>query len=828
MQPLSFAARSLRRELRHGELMTLVAALVLAVASLAAVSTLATRVEQSLLASTAELVGGDAAIGSRQPLDPAWMQSADRHGLRGNLLVEFPTVVFAGEHNAFSDIRASDDAFPLRGQLQVREADGGVHVRHTPPSGQAYLDHRALVALQVPVGGQVQIGGQPLQVAGEIVDMPDSGDLIQMAPRVLMNLADARASGMLGPGSRVQYRLVLAGETDAVDRYVRWARTQLDDGIELSTMAETQQTLGNAFARGESFLRLAALMAALLSGIAVVLAAQRFARRKTDEVALLRCLGASHGEILATLLLQLLMMAVPACLLGLLLGWAMQESAFLLARELLDGARSAMVYGPGWMAFGIGLVVLVGFSLPPLLRLRDVPPIRVFGRDPPSGVRRLDLLYLLPLLAAAALVWQQSSSARMAAVLCLALGLVAILSAIVAWLLLFAVKHGSRRLSGAARFGVANLARRRTLTIVQTCALALSLAALNLLAVVGPSLLDRWNDELPPDTPNWFVLNVQSDQATAFAAQLDAIGANNVNALPMAVGKIVAIGGRNAPTGAQQNQRSNWMNREVRLSWSADLPPANRIARGEWFDTHGAPAEPQLSLDRGWAERFDLGIGDVVSVLVGERRIDATITSLREVDWNSFQANFFLMLDPEAGSTLAHSHLASFHLPAASSGELAGVTRAFPNVSLIDVGTILERVREIIGKVSVAAGWVLAFSLAAGVLVLLAALTVTADQRRFESALLRTIGAHRRQLLGATLAEFTALGLLAGGVAASGAAVTGWALARWVFELDGWRVPLLPLLGVSIMAVILVTLSGLAGTWRVAHAPPLLVLRRSA
>ncbi|MEO5626332.1 MAG: FtsX-like permease family protein [Dokdonella sp.] len=826
MKPLAFAARSLRREFRHAELATLGAALVLAVAALAAVATLASRVERALVASAAELIGGELGVGASHALPPEFTtQAHDRH-LATNVLADFPSVVFVGDKSRLCEVRASDDAFPLRGALSVRDAAGNEVVAHAPAAGTIYVDHAVLVALDVAVGARVQLGGGDLVIGGEIDKSPDGGNLFRIAPRVLMNLADAQASGLLGVGSRARYRLLVAGRDRDVDAYATWAKAHLPDGAEITTVEDAQQNLRSAFERGESFLRLAALLAALLSGVAVALAAQRFARRKTEEVALLRCLGASRSEIISALILELTLLALPACAVGVAVGLALQQVVLSLASGLLPGAPPGLPWGPPLAAFVVGVAVLFGFALPPLLRLRDVEPMRVFRRDLTTRVRRFDALYLLPVLVGALLVLFGAGSLRLAATLAAGFAGVAIATLILGVALLWIVRIASTRLRGALRFGLANLVRRRALTLLQAGALALSLTALALLGVIGPSLLEHWRAELPVDTPNWFMINLQPEQSETMQQRLQTLGAGNVNLLPLAAGKLVAINGH-APDAADygdDRRASSAISGEVRVSWSAQLPPANTLVSGRWFDPNNA--KPQFSVDQMWIDIFHLKLGDTLTLRVGEREIEASIGSIRRVDWTSFRANFFLMLDPASGATLPHSFVASFHLDGTNANALAAISRDYPNISLIDLNAILDRVRDIIGRVSRAVTWVLGFSLLAGVLVLLAALASTADERRFESALLRTLGAHQRQLSIAVLAEFAVLGLLAGTIAVIGSGVLGTVLARDVFKLANYTPPLAALAALVAAAASTVAVAGWIGTLRIARTSPSAVLRR--
>ncbi len=823
MKPLAFAARSLRREFRHAELAMLAAALVLAVAALTAVATLANRVERAIVASAAELIGGDLGIAAGRTLPPVLTDAAQQRGLATTQVADFPSVVFAGEASRLADIRATDAAFPLRGVLAVRDVHGAEQIVHAPPPGSVYAEPAVLAALAIKVGDRLQIGGRDLVIEGEITRAPDSANLFRLAPRVLMNLVDAESIGLLAAGSRARHRLLVAGDERAVADFAAAIKPTLPAGAEITTVEDAQQNLRGAFERGGSFLRLAALLAALLSGVAIALAAQRFARRKREEVALLRCLGARRGEILLALLLELGLLALPACALGVLVGLALQQIVFVLAGDLLPGATPSIPWEPSFAAFAVGAAVLFGFALPPLLRLRDVEPLRVFRRDPDPRAGRFDALYLLPVAVAAALIASGAGDAQLALTLALGFAGVALLTLVLGLILLRFVRSAGARLPAALRFGLANLARRRALSLLQAGALALSLTAFAVLAVIGPSLLASWRAELPADTPNYFLINLQTEQRTAMQQRLSTLGAQNINVLPLAVGKLVAINGKTPKAEDFADRRAaNWINGEVRLSWSADLPPANRLLQGRWFDP--AAAKPQLSIDQMWVDMFGMRLGDTLTLRVGERDIEAAVTSIRGVRWDSFRANFFLMLDARTGDALAHSYIASFHLPATTS--LASLSRDFPNVSLIDLNQILDRVREIVGRVSRAVVWVLGFSLAAGLLVLLAALAATADERRFEAALLRTLGAHSSQLSAAVLGEFAALGIVAGGIAAIGSAAIGTALARRVFHFASYLPPFAALFTVICGAAALIALAGWLATRRIAKTSPLAVLRQ--
>ncbi|UXI67539.1 ABC transporter permease [Tahibacter amnicola] len=825
MKLLAYSWRALVREFRHGELRTLAAALVLAVAALAAVSTLGVRVERAILSSAAELIGGDLGVAARRALPPAWRDEALRRGLRTQRSAEFPSVVFAAGKSQLAQILAVDATYPLRGTLVVRGADGLEHTVGSPPSGEVYADRLVLAALDVDVGGSLELAGRALRIGGEILRQPDGGQLFALAPRLVVAMADAESSGLLGPGSRVRHKLMLSGEAAALQGFQSWVKPQLaDGGAQLVTVGEAQQSLRTAFERAEAFLRLAALLSALLAGIAVALAAQRYARRKTDEVALLRALGVGKRRVLAILILTLLMLGVPACVGGAAAGLVLQEGVLRYAGDVLPGAAPPLSLLPALGAVSVGLAVLVGFALPPLARLRDVPPIRVFQRAVGLRPRRVDVLYALPIAVALGLIASQSGNARIATTMAICLAAVVLLTLVLGTALLALLRRLAARAPGALRFGLANLSRRRGLSLIQASALALSFSALLLLAVVGPGLLAAWRADLPAKTPDHFLLNLQPAQRPAIAERLTAAKVENLNLMPLAVGKLVAINGKTPRAEDYEDRRAaGWINGETRLSWSAELPPSNSVVEGRWFEA-GA-TEPEASIDRMWVDMFKLRLGDSITLSIGERTITARVVNVRDVDWTSFRVNFFVLLNPAAVQDVPHSLLASFWLPPESRLAMRDLTRAFPNLSVIDINAILDRVRDLIDRVSQAVTAVLGFSLAAGLLVLVAALNVSAEERRFETALLRTLGARRAQLASAVLGEFALLGCIAGLMGAGGAIAAGLSLSRGVFRI-AWTPPAWPFLGGLAAAVALVTLAGWLGTRRIAQASPLLVLRR--
>ena len=827
MKLLALSLRSLRREWHLPELRTLGASLVLAVVALGVVATLATRMERGVLASAAELIGGDLGISSPQALPPDYASQATQRGLAVTSGAGFPSVAFANGQSQLLDVQATDGAYPLRGTLELLDAQGRSLTGHGPPAGTAYLDHRALVALNIKLGDTVQLGGRELRINAELVRQPDGGELFAMAPRALMNISDAEQAGLLGVGSRARHHVLVAGQPAAVQDWRDWVQAHtLPQGAQLITPEQTQERMRSAFDRASAFLRLTALLSALLAGVAIALAAQRYARRKTNEVALLRALGTPRRQVLGLLVGTLGLLAVPAVVLGALIALGIAQITWGFASQMFTTVPTSMPIGPVCAAAVMGLAVLAGFALPPLARLAEVPPVAVFRESAARRVRRFDVLYLVPALVALLLIWSQSGSAKLAGILAVSLVGVAIVAALLSALLLWTARRVAPGAHPALRLGLAALARRRGMSLLQATALSLGLVALLLLAVVAPALLEGWRRELPADTPNWFVLNLQDDQRPGFEQALAQMGGQKLNMAPLAVGKLTAINGHPIDQLTFKDERAKeWADRQLRLSWAAELPPSNQVVAGRWSGEH--PAQAEVSIDTMWRDMFALKVGDTMSFNVGEGNLEAKVGSIRQVDWSSFRVNFFLVLDPAHASGLPHTWIASFYLPRGHADALAQLSRDYSNLSLIDVDAMLDRVRDIVNRVGGAVRWVLGFSLLAGALVLAAALAASAQERRHETALLRTLGARRSQLRAAAACEFALLGLVAGLTAAFGAAGTGLWLGHAIFHIENFVPPLGSLMLAALGAAIVVMLLGLAGTRRVIHTSPMRLLRES-
>ncbi len=816
MNPLTLSLRLLTRQGRSGALAMLAAGLIVATAALGAVSLFTDRVGRALERDAGEALAADLVVAGRERLPSEYFEQAEHLGLATGEIILVSTAVFVGEESQLIDVKGVGGGYPLRGQLRVADELGeGEHaLAELPERGTAWLEPRGLRALDAEIGDTTELGYSELTITRALLFEPDrGGGRFMLAPRMMVHIDDLLDSELLGPGARARYRLLLAGNETAVNEFRSWVTSRLDDNQRLITVADTEDQTGMALTQARRFLGVAALTAVILAAVAVLLSAMRFSLAQRDLVALLKAFGARSGEVMGALSLMLLWLVLISIVIGGAAGLLAQE---LIARILADGTAGTLPPVRFQPLAGAGLFTLLlaaGFALPPLLNLRAVPPMRILNRslDTRLGISRL--LWLLPIIAALAIPVVQLGDTRLALIMLGASGALAGCLALFGWLAMLASGHLAGRARAAWRFGLAGLKRRRGAGIVQVTALGLGLMALLLLVIVRAEMLDQWRASLADDAPDHFAVNIQPDQVEGMEEMLQSAGVDNLQVRPMANANLVAINNERPPDDRMAGQ--------VNVSWIDELPPANEIVAGEFF---AAEASGEVSLAAMWAERLGVGLGDELTFESGARSLDVTVTSIREVDWNSFNVNFFILLTPDAADLLPHQFVASFHLGEVDAGLLREITRSWPNVSVIDIGAIIERVGEIIDRVSQAAQVVFFFTLLAGLVVLLTALEATRDERRHEAALIRTLGADNRMVRRGLLVEYGVMALIAATLATAGAGITGWYLAAELFEFRYQPSPWLFATG-FVTAAVLVVGSGWLGNRSVLSTPPVRILR---
>ena len=827
LKNLLLAWRLLRRDWRAGELRILLLALVIAVTATTVIGFFSDRLQRGMVGQSAELLGGDLLLQSPREVPPEWLNEAGQLGLAHTRVLEFPSVVMHGEGMQLAGIKAVNADYPLRGQLRVSLTPYGEEIRETgiPAEDEAWVEARLLALLDMQVGEQLELGNATLTVTRVLTFEPSAGGgFFAMAPRLMVNQRALAATGVLQAGSRVSNQYLFAGENLPLQGYQEWLRPQLEPSHRLIDIREGQPTVGAALERAESYLGLASLVAVLLAGVAIAMGAGRYAERHFDMAAVMRCLGASQQRILGLFLPQLLWLGLIGSAIGVALAWLGQFVLFYLLQDLLPATLPAPGWAPALIGLASGLTILAGFALPPVLRLRRVPALRVLRRELAPMPLQGWLVYGLAIATLAVLMWRYTGSASMTLAVMGGAAAALVLLGGLAGLLLHLSRGLHRGVGVAWRYGVNNLWRRPWLSISQILAFGLILMAMALIALVRGDLLNTWQAQLPPETHNHFVVNILPEQRDAFAAYLPAQRIDSSRLYPMVRGRLAEVEGE--PLGARiqpGDEGAGAVYREMNLTWSDTLPEGNRIIAGQWL---GASAEGmEVSMEAGLAERLGVRLGDELGFsFAGEvRRV--TVTSLRSVQWDSFRPNFFMIFPEAALAGQPVTYMTSFYLPGERRAELTAMLRQFPTLTVIDLDRLMEQVRTILGQVTLAVEFVLLFVLLAGFAVLYAALQASLEERLHEGALLRTLGGSRRQLRSGHLAEYGLLGILAGLLAALGAELIAYILYTRIFDLD-YSLQWAQWLWLPLVGAVLIGLAGYWGTRSVVQQSPLVVLRR--
>ena len=836
MPTLRLALRMLSRDLRAGELTVLIAAIVLAVGSVGTVAFFADRVKTALTRQANLLLGADVLVSGDRPLHDALADEARRRGLAATPALRFNSMVQRVDADpsagaVLADVKAVASGYPLRGAIVLVDpaTPDGTPASRIPPPGQAWPDVRLAARLGVKAGDRISVGEASLEVGAIVLQEPEvASGLLSIGPRLIINLDDVPATNLLQPGNRATWRLLVADLADRgrLDPYLQWLQDELKPGQRMENVRDLRPEVRQTLDRADQFLGLSALVAVVLAAVAIALAASRYLRRHLDTAAMLRCFGASRGRALAMFVLQFGVVALVASAAGIVLALAGQQLLASLLASIASGDLPAPGIAPALAAFGTGILLLLGFALPPLIALASVPPLRVLRRDLPRPRPGGLIAYAVGAAVIAALIGWQAQDAKTGTIVVAGIGGLLAAAAFAAWLLIFLLKRLPQR-GVTWRYGLANLRRRPLASSLQIGALALGLMALLLLTIVRGDLLSNWRASLPPDAPNHFLVNVLPDQVDGVRAALKAATGTDTTLYPMVRGRLVAVNGTPFDTAQFGDTRARRLaEREFNLSWATDLPKTNRITSGAWLGTATGP-EAGLSMEEGIAESLKLKLGDALTWDIAGSTVTAKITSLRKVEWDSFRPNFFTLFAPGVLESMPQTFLGAVRAPEGpgSGAWLSALVQQYPNVLAIDVGEVIRQIQSIIDQVARAVEFVFLFTLVGGLLVLQAAIAATQDERRFDAAILRTLGASQAQLRAAQVAEFLVLGALAGLLAAAGATAVGYVLSDRVFQIPfAWN-PLVWFYGVF-GGALAVALAGWLGTRGTVRQPPLAVIRQ--
>lgn len=857
MAALRLALRTLRREWRHGELVVLLLSLSVAIASQSGVGFLVDRVGRAIDLQASEVLAADMRIESNGPLAAQDEPQARSLGLRTARLTTLLSAVFHGDANQLANIRAVTDGYPLRGTLRVAPVAfaTGEATQKIPAPGETWADSRLAAALDARVGDTLTVGARELRLTQILVARPDQGSgFVDFAATLLINEQDLASTQLVQPTSRMERALLLSGERAQLQAFRRWHAAQPPNRERIQDVSDGSPQIGSAARRAGRFLALAGLVAVLLCAVAVAMSARTYVQRHLDSVALMKTLGATRARVLAASLWQLLALALCATVIGTAAGWVTQAWLVRVLRNLLQGELPAPGLAPLYASAAVAITMLAGFALPSLLQLTRTPALRVLRRD--VGPPRIGTMFAtLPAMAALGAVivvtlddWRLSQWFTLS--LCGAALVLALLGAGLVRLAATLRRAGARHW----RYGLASLARRRAESVAQIVAFGLAFMLLLVLAGLRRDLVDDWRRLLPQDPPNYFFVNIPTADKDAFREQLTALGGRLDRMLPMVRGRLASINGvpverirfggepsreereaADQPTGAGNGparggsdtaagrgrggggRGGGLAEREQNLTWAAELGDDNRIVAGRWWSADDA-GKPLVSLATEFQEQLGLKLGDQLSFTIAGETLDVTVASFREVKWDSFRPNFFIVFPPGLLDGAAGTYMTSALYTPRAAGDLAQLVQRYPSVSVFNVGDLLAQVRAILDKAVTAVQSVFLFTLLAGLTVMLAAVQASRDERRRETAVLRVLGAQRRTLVTNVLVEFGSLGLLSGLLAASGAAFSSFYLAR-ILELQ-YRFDAFAWASGVLLGTVIVALSGWLAMRSVLGQPP--------
>ena len=826
---LPLAWRQLRRDLRSGDIRILLAALVLAVVAITAVGFVTDRAERALAIEANRLLGGDAVLRSDAPIGAPMQALAQAPGLRRARTTELDSMLGVGENVKLAELHALGEGFPLRGRFRIRDAQGERDADGIPAPGTVWMRRAGAETMGATLGERLRIGERDFLLSALVLAEPDAAlDYFNVAPRVFLNEADLPATGLIQPGSRVRYRLIVAGDAGAVEGFVRGARANLQRGQRLETIGDARPELRSALDRAGRFLGLAAMISVILAAVAVAMAARRHSQRHLQGAAVMRCLGASQRTLVAIHVGELLLLGIAACAAGALIAFALQWGVGAWLAQRLQMSIPPASLRPAWEGIGIGLLVLLAFGAPPVLALRRVPALRVLRRDLDATEASAWLVGATGLGGLAAMLWWKAGSAALGAAMLAGIAATFAALALLALGLIAAVRALRRHMRGSLRYGLANVSRRPGASIAQIAALGLGLMALLLLTFVRTDLLDRWQLTLAADAPNRFIINVQPQQVEPLRAFAAEQGVGEPVLFPMVRARLVARNGRpvSGADYAQQGERAKRLaEREFNLSTATVLREDNVVTDGAFW--RGTPNATEFSVEEDFAQTLGWKLGDRIDFDIAGQPLSGAITSLRKVEWESFRPNFFVLVSPGALDSLPASHITAVKVPPQNTRFTANLVARFPNLTVIDVDQVLTQVRATGEQVSQVVQVVFWFSLAAGILVLLAAVSASQDERLQEAAVMRVLGGSRRQLRLAQASEFAAIGLLSGLVAAIAASVLSGVIASRVFDLPwqpNWTMAAVGG-GIGMLASLV---AGLLATRQALNAPPTATLRALA
>ncbi|BDX06144.1 ABC transporter permease [Planctobacterium marinum] len=821
----NLAWRLFRHEMRRGELTIILAAIVLSVAAVMSLSLFSERLQTALVERSSQFIAADRVVGGRNPLPQEWRQKAIELELNTAQTTYLQSMVFANDTMTLADIRAVNENYPLKGDIKVTDVPFGVGevIKEVPGEGETWVESQVFQTLGLSIGDVLEVGDKPFTITRVLSEVPDAGfSIFNSNPKVMILQEELEGTGILGEGSRAWYDLYLTGDSDALSDYADWLLPLMDSDLHYTRSIEDDDSwVGNRVKRAEQYFLLASLLAIVLASVAIAVAAQRYSQRHYDPVAIMKTLGASRKMVQQVFLLQIIFITLLGIIIGGALGYGIQAAVASAIQERVAVSLQSWYWGPVWIAIFTGVVCALLFSLYPLLKLFSVPPLRVLRKDLGANMSSRVVQFLAAGGAIFALMWAYSQNLKISAILFVSgIVLVAALLVVTYGLIWLGRRLGKGRM-GAWQLAWARIQRRSMDNSVQLISFSVTIMLLLVVLVMRNDMIQQWRDQLPQGTPNYFMANITEAQKPVMEAHFAQRDVQTETFYPVVRARFVAVNGERVntqitkedeETEAQSNRRDAF-GREANLTWSNQLQNQNTIVAGQWFGDYQEGQPYGMSVEARTAERMDLNMGDVVTFNIGSEVVEVTITSIREVNWQTMQPNFFFVLQPEAMENFRPTYITSFNLDTERKDEIGQLMAPFSTVTLFDVDARINQLREIVDQVSMAVEFILVLVLIAGALVLIAQVQASMDERQQELAILRTLGAKGLLIRASVVLEFIIIGVVAGVMAALANELTLYLLQSQIFEMKGslhyeyWVIA--PIVGAAVVGIL-----GAISCWR--------------
>lgn len=826
MSTLLIAAKLVRRDIKAGEVWLFLLSLFIAITCISSIHMFTDRIKRAIQSEASTLLGGDIVLISNRPVSQSILNSAQDNGLTSTQTTSFFSMVRAKEQLVLADIKAIQKPYPLRGKLKVASqpfAQGQV-TTDLPQSGSLWVQSRILPQLGLHLGDKLTIGETQLTITKVLSYEPDqAGSWFAIAPRILMNQNDVPKTNIIQPGSRVSYRLLLTGAQSNLDRFIKQIKPNLQPGQRLLDAKLDRPAISQVLSRTNHYLNLAGVVAVILAGISIALASQKYCQRHQNTVALMRCFGTPMPTILTIFTTGLLLMCLLSILSGIIFGLGFQMLLEVLFAGLINFQLPPAHISASFPAAIIGLLLLFGFALPQLMRLKNVSSTQLLGRSQTRLPLQNPLVYGAAMLAVCVILFWQTADLQLLIILLVAFSISIAMMYLLATLLISLLNKIQRHFSSAWRMGLLNVVRHQSNSVLHITAFGTTFLVVLLLGMIRTNLTVNWQQDLPPNTPNYFVINISPTKAQLLQTFLSTNTITSEPLYPMIRGRLTTRNGqpiKETLNTAQQQVRALY--RDLNFTYRKDLVVTNTLVKGQWWPTD--ITEPLVSLEEGFANSLGLQIGEQIGVVVAGQEVNARIFNIRKVSWGSFKPNFFMIFTPGVLENFPQTYMTSFYLPPKRTALLNNLIKQFPNITIIDIADIIKNVQSIVGHMSLAISYILSFMLLIGLLVLVASIVANIEQRAHESAIMRAQGATSGQIRTTLIAEFVCLGALAGFAAGICAVFCSWVLSYGLFNMP-FQVTLWPLWVSPIVSSVLIAITGFLGSLPVLRSSPMKLLK---